>query len=479
MAFNARNDIPPARTVYGLDVTPAFVAVVRGRLTRGGVRFETCLDTIPENGDVLGALTSLLDRLHGDVEARRAWWSAALPSKHGSTRWLTAPFPARRKARRVLPALLDVHLPFPLESCIYGFLGLDATSTDGQRALAIAARREAVEQHLAQLAAWKIEPHVLDHEEVACWDYHQQQLPPEHRAHSVVAYLGLDRSVLVAGQQDTVLHTRNTQRALTATLATAWVERASRLLRSAGPAPAAGAIHWYWTGPGAADQAMLAAAESALGQQHRNLVFHHHAEPRTFLARALAQRVLTRSRWAWNFRQGSAAHPAVLRQRTMTQRQAAATVLAAGLALCLLNAGLRYQAGARERAADEALAEWTRRITGQPHVIRGQEVLLAERAIEAQQAGWAPLLQLAQPGALHAWAEVLALAARHQLQFDVITVRPGELQLRGTAPDWDSTERFAAAYRDRGRRVELDQQDITETRRVRFRLVVHDQEEAP
>lgn len=465
MGMVDHKNIPLAAEVCGLDVSQNYAAAVRARRNRSGIEYETLL--VATGDEVTSALAA---RGAAAPPTSLRVIAAALPVTLGSTRWLTAPLAQPAKARRVLPSLLDVHLPFPLESCIYGFLGLAPTDDNQMRALALAAPKVAVKARLDELEAWNSAPHVLDHEGLACWDYHQGTIPPDHRPSSIVVYLGHDRTVWATGSHGILAHTHATARVLTSTNADAWHERINRMLRSALPENRASTVHWYWTGPGAADAARRATAEARLQRQSVPLVFHVHDDPATFLARALATRVLTRSPWAWNYRQGPETHPEIVRRRTATVRRTAWTGLAAGLCLMAINFGVQRYMHSREQAADDALAAWTRTITGHDQVIRGQEVLLAERAVTDEQAVWGPLLSLQDPGLLHDWAALLHTAARHKLHFDMIRLRPDEIQVRGTAGDWDASESFVRQWEQQGWQVNIQQQDVTDTRRVRFRV---------
>ncbi len=471
MGMVDHNTIPFATEAFGLDLSATYAAVVRAWRNRSGIQYETILTASDQA--VSSALPAVAERIQRDTRSSHGVTVGALPVTQGSTRWLTAALSQPAKARRVLPSLLDVHLPFPLESCVYGFLGLQPTDDGQLRALAVVAREAAVSDRLAEMARWNMDPHVLDHEGLACWDYHQQSLPSAEREASIVVYLGQDRTVWAAGYGDRLTHTHATQRALAPHTEDTWHERITRMLRGTFSAAGTPTVHWYWTGPGATDDVLRTAAEERLQRQPIPLTFHMHTEPSTFLARALACRVLNRSPWAWNYRQGTMTHPEMVRRRTVMLRRTAWTGIAAGLCLMAINLGVQRYTQAREQAADAALAEWTRAITGHDHVIRGQEVLLAERALADQQPTWAPLLAAQQPGVLHEWAALLRAGARHELHFDVIRLRPDEIQVRGTAQDWNASETFAQHLEQQGWQVNLQQQDVTDTRRVRFRIDAH------
>jgi hypothetical protein len=105
----------------------------------------------------------------GDAIPADARVAIAMPPRDCVCRWLTTPFASLHKARKVLPTILDIQLPFPLEECVYDFVA-DRKSDDGHvEALALAARHRAVAGALAQWEAHTVDPAVLDHEGLALW----------------------------------------------------------------------------------------------------------------------------------------------------------------------------------------------------------------------------------------------------------------------------------------------------------------------
>lgn len=105
---------------------------------------------------------------------------AALPASKVLSPWLVTPFESKTKSARVLPSVLDVMLPFPLESCQYIFsnpvvpeqlrgrvpvVGLEGANI----ALAAATRKRDLAETIEALKAQGVEPHAIDHEGWALW----------------------------------------------------------------------------------------------------------------------------------------------------------------------------------------------------------------------------------------------------------------------------------------------------------------------
>ncbi|MCX6997673.1 MAG: hypothetical protein NTV49_11445 [Kiritimatiellaeota bacterium] len=99
----------------------------------------------------------------------------------------------------MLPSLLDVQLPFPLETCLYQFPVVRADAAGRIRALAVAARRTEIAAQLDRCRALDLDPVVLDHEGLALWTQSLVEIPLAPPALRVVAYLGAFRTALAVG----------------------------------------------------------------------------------------------------------------------------------------------------------------------------------------------------------------------------------------------------------------------------------------
>ncbi len=470
-------DLPPIRTAYGLDTGDGFAAVVRAQLTRGSVREEILLAA--RTDDLKSALIESAQHAHAEVALHKAILCAALPAQESMIRWLEAPFPSAAKARKVLPSLLDIQLPFPLESCVYGFPVLETTETGRIRALAVAARKENVAARIAACAELNMDPQCLDHEGLALWMQSLSELPAEP-GFRVVTYVGTDRTTWVMGENDRVLSAHAsklgahqlvdaTEDSAHATIQE-WRDRAMRYLRAQTANQPDAPIHWWWTGPGAEDNTLIRTLESLLLPAQDTITFATHNQPATFLARALAIRALQQHEPIWNFRTGNTAQPAIRRWRERARRHTAWTALAAGLLLCALNLAFGAMTDMQNRRADRELEQQAKTITGYPSVPRGQELVVTQRALEEQREQLNPFLRAFQPSHSALLRDVLQWGLAGGLRFESITLRPEHLLIQGVADDWDGCEVLKKHLIAAGWTVQLDRQEAVAVEHVRFRL---------
>lgn len=458
---------PALKTAYGLDLSERFATVVRVRKRRGSWRAETILSVQDPSP------TSLL-KAASDVTAEaslgRAALCAAMPAQESTIRRLTAPLPSLSKARKVWPSLLDIQLPFPLETCAYGFLD-ERKTADGATTLAVLARKEDLSARVATCASFKMDPHVLDHEGLALWSQSQREAPINN-GQRLVIYLGMDRSVWVIGDstgwQGGHASKRGRHALNEASAVTDWRDRTLRLVR-AHRSEDSTPLDLYWCGPGAEDSVLCAQLESALSSLGP-IRAQTHSDPDPFLARAVAVRALLPDPCPWNYRDHYEPHPLMLQWRDKGRRALAYTALSAGLVLCLLNTGFQHWAEARDLNQRAAISALAREVSGLPHVERGQEELLVQRALEEQAEGLAPFLAAFRPSLTEELVALLRATKQSGLTIDSLSMRPDQIILQGAADDWDRSELLATRLRERDWRVTLDRQDAIADELVRFRL---------
>lgn len=400
----------------------------------------------------------------------RAPVAVALPAYAGFIRRLTAPLSSVEKARRVLPSLLDIELPFPLESCAHAFLQLARTADGGVSALAVAARKEDVSAFIERCRAAGFDPVVIEHEAVALWRAWSASHPLAREQTRLIVYLGVDRTTLAFGNSSGLFSATGLRQGAD-TLASGGpaLQRLALWWRAGRELAGARDEHVAWCGPAAENADARRALRSALFSEAapRELTAR---DADTMLPRALAGALASGDAEEGNLRQGALVHP-LTEQRA--KREARTALLAIAASALLLGAtglaGLRLLDRARE-VWQHRLVEEARRIAGTDRLPRGQEALAARRALEQQTAGWAAFARYRAPGADALLARAVAACAANGIYLQSAFVRPGSIVLTGSMPDWDAGERLADALKAGGIRTELDRRDAGADERVPFTL---------
>lgn len=409
------------------------------------------------------------DRLFQGAAKQGVPVAAVLGPRESITQWLEVAFGARAKALKVLPTVLDIQLPFAVEQCAYGFTAVQRTTAGRTRALGVAARFADVERKLARLAQAGVDPVVLDHEGLALWTQSLEEMPGEAAeagpaakrgtgAVRVVAYRGVERETLVVGVAGEYrgAHAVRLEDAA----------QVRRLIRAAAGGDVQ-RVSWWWAGPGAEDQAACEAVIAGLRQdwgdgwaEGRNCMVAVHREPATFLARALATRLVTPGAWRCNLRTGAFEHPALARARAGSTTRALALALAAGLVLCAVNLAVSALVRERVGAYEAVLVELGQATAGRAlGAARGaQAVLIAKRQVEAQRRATEPYRRYSEPRLTGLAGAIIEVAGKQAVTVESLVLKPERLSVSGCGPGWESAAPLVATLEARGFTATVDRE---------------------
>jgi hypothetical protein len=193
-------------------------------------------------------------------------------------------------------------------------------------------------------------------------------------------------------------------------------------------------------------------------------------DPSRFLARAVAESALESEPLSCNFRIGPLAHPEEIRHRSRRKSRIAAVFLAAGLWLCGLNAGWRVLLARQREAVQEKLTFLAQQMSQMSRAPKGQEVLVAERAIREQAPLAAPFLEAFEPSLTTVIAEIVGLAHKHNMAIEYLSLKKDAVSVRGTAAEWSQGELLAGLLRGHGFIVDIQRQDAGADERVHFTI---------
>lgn len=389
--------------------------------------------------------------------------AAAMPVRDTVVRRVSTPLSTRAKAMRVLPAVLDVQIPFPIEECEYRFHDLRRTPEGTFDALVVAARHADMSRRIASLAEAGLDPVTLDSEALALWSRSLRELPPSgageprvlvslHKTHSVVI-IGHGRRILGAH------HVRGTDPA--------------SVLRILGPyrnGEMQQPVQWCWAGPAAADAGRLSAMAGALQAAWPGRSATHET-PAAFLARSVAAREVAPDDIPCNLREGPLTHPARLSRERRRSSVAASFALLCGLTMVAAASAAWWIGSKREAAIAETVSRMTDRLAGYHVTAKGEHALRLVRAsVDARVESLQPFRRQIVDSPAAVVPDVLDSATRHGLQIETLTVTPRKLAISGTARGWQSCDDIVMRLERRGMKTKLDRREAREDLRIPFAL---------
>lgn len=430
------------KTGYGLDVSAG--RMVLARCARHGVP-QVVLSAAIDSEEAVRALKSVAV----EVEKGVAALATCAPAVQTAVRRLRAPFTSTRKAAKVWASLLDVDLPFPVESaaCFYGEPRLD---NGGTVATAAAIRKS----DLAALGDFGREagfdPTHCDAEALALWSQQVAEAPPARAdMPRALIWLGADHVTIIRGR-GAEFRAAHVLRASPLAgdpqvFEAVWAARARPIVVAHLAETGGSEMDCWWAGPGAEDEARLVRLRQALPAAC-SLRHEVHRLPASFLARALARRAAEGV--GVNFKSGADAHPALRRTREKKAKWAYGSVMAASLLVLAMNYGESVFRRNRIETIQRELTAAERAIAGDA-VAFGQESLMVERAISRRDEETKPFrLALDPVGMEGRLAQVLREALALGVEISHLGLSPAAMSIRAAAPSVQTIEAFADRLRE-------------------------------
>ena len=432
---------------YGVDIQGDDAVVVLAEKRRGRVIWHPLAPDAMERAEWLAGAAAM---------------SACLTARESLTRRLEAPFASLRKARRVLPTLLDIQVPFAVEDCHYAFLDPGRSESGTLQTLAVAATREHLQRALARLGGHGIDPVYMDVEGLAAWSQALHEAPPavgDDDRLRVVLILAGDRSSLTLGRGRRFVNSYGLRADDSARVAR--IVRAQQ--RDDGDRPA-----WIVAGADVAGAQVPASLRQQLAIPDTD-DFNVVTEPNLFLARALAIRPLVDGPLRCNLRQGTDAHPQLVRQGLRHHVVSASICIAAGLVLCAANFAVQRLAAARRTAITATVRGRVDAIAGYPVAARGPDAMtIVDGVMQRRRETLEPFRRSFDPSLADTLVAIAQEAQRRDLHVETLELGVQKAALSGWGRSWDASKGIADVLTAAGYAVTLSRGEAQADERIPF-----------
>lgn len=446
------------RTVYGVALAGNAMTVVRSQRGHGHAVRHTVLSPAEQ------AAWLAHPGLGKDIVA------GSLSAQHSLTLWLSAPFASRRKAAKVLPSLLDIQLPFPLEDCLYDFLGLECLPDRTCRALAVAVRRETLQARLEQYRRHGLDPVWLEPEGLALWTQSLLEIPPASDAGRIILYRDREDLTVVIGRGSQYQNAHGLQVPAGSATPTAEHDLLSRLNRILlAELPPGTPVQWIAAGPGCQPPTQLPALHATLAKTWPGPLTLP-ADPAAFLARALATRALTAGPLRCNLRKDDLTHPAIRRKVERQSRRATILLLTAGLLWCGFNLAWLGVAGHRVSRVQAAVQSLAADLAPGRRIPYGQEVAEVTKALSRQNERLDPFARAFTPLLSDRLREILQTGQACDASFSALVLQSNSVAIAGAAETWDAALELQRRLTALGYTVKLDRREGVPDNQVYFSI---------
>lgn len=384
------------------------------------------------------------------------------------TLWLDTPFKSKNKAGKVLPAMLDVQLPFPLEDCCYCFVQFHRKAAETFSVLAVAARRAAVQQQLDQYLALGIDPIIIDHEGFALWRQSLREKPPGPDTTRVVVSLEPDHVAFAIGSGSLYLNAHSIQIAPDASSGMNAEETFKRMHRIlCAELQTKKPVEWIFCGPLARQPMVVNALHRLLNGEWPGALMVPKS-PETFLPRALSSRALSGARLSCNLRQQELMHPSVRVERKQRSARTVAMLLLIGLLLCAFNLSWQIIGSFYFNNAKQTIVRLTRELVPDQTVNYGREAGEVRQITQKRRTDFEPVLNMfAQPLAIRL-AGIINAGKEANLNYTRLEISRNKVTINGTAEDWNYCEQLLKHLRNIGYKAEIERREAEEDNLVHF-----------
>lgn len=456
---------PSPSIAYGIDYAGSDCTVVRAKKRGRTISFETL---VAGKNPTDPAVASVFAAISAEQQTGHAIVTSAAPTQDSIIRLLQSPFPSVTKARSVLPSLLDVQLPFPLEQCVCHFVLAPQPRGENIRATAVAIPAEHLGALIENNRRAGFDPDIIDAEAIALWRFARPHFTSDaSRCHTIV-YMGLDRTAVVfgrGGDPSASFGARTGWRDDTDPTA---LDKLTVRIRQflAGAIGTSGNTDpdFIVCGPRARHGMTGLMARLEVPASRHRLV--EHAE--SWYARALASSALLPDPWSVNLRTGTMEHPnqqqrarEADRGRHVVLRLAAVLLIAVSLGASALIR--RQHTGMQQRVQASA-----RELTGAPTIPRGQELFIAEQFIVSSAERYRAYREWFEPTAYPLFARIMTAALQAKQQLETVSVRADAILVRGSGTDWNDPDRLAQPMQQDGWSVEIEREEAGRDERVHY-----------
>lgn len=447
--------------------------IVQGVRASRRMRYTTCF-----RGPALAALAQ--EDVHGilpDLAAGKGVAVTGIPAGQSLSRPLVTPFSSRKKAEKVFASLLDIQIPFPVESCAAAYAGI--REQDGRvHAQAAAVRSNVLDAYLEELHSAHIAPAVCDHEAVACWDQARTERPFSRWDRRILCIITPDTTLLVLGSRDRFISSTSiltgAQKLFPAVSGTQpaaaekWTHEVNHAIAAWKNTQGLGEFEWCWScwdepGGGILQQLADRLESPPTG-------FTAIAEPEGLAARAYIRRAAQPSEWSMNLLTGPRTHPVLRQQAQRKQRASALTIMSAGLVLAAAGIAEHWAAAAPIQQMDTEITDLAMELSGMQNVPYGQEVLIVRRAFESRATKGNRLTETAEHRRTELLEAILKVAEEAGVTLQKLELNPDFLRIEGAADDWNRCDPMARALERQGYKVLVDRQPAGSDELVHFTM---------
>ncbi len=397
---------------------------------------------------------SNLDLLKKASQQPDAAIAFVLPASETLVLNVNVPLSSKKKALQVLPSMLDVQLPFPLEHCIFKVIHLEKMPDDTYRFTVVVAKRSIIEKYLKWFHNKGIELQAM-YSEVALSLSIAQEIYPKGEK-SVIINLEEASISLVVVEEDTVkasyafkLNNTISERDLNQ-----WIKRIAKAENLASQC-----YNFVLIGKETKSKLANEILSKLALDQKVNITTHPAAE--FAITHAACSLSSSSKHNTLNFLEDEYESEKV---RTLKNKMASRRLLiiaSAALFLILINFFHIGLCHLKQKEIDTEIASLTQKILPETSLPKGMELFEINRKMQQHLEKTITLQEIVENYVLSVFSKVTTNLIRKNILISNLSINDQQILVTGSTANWKDCEELANLFKDQGYTVALEKKPVS------------------
>jgi type II secretory pathway component PulL len=411
-----------------------------------------------------------IEKIKSIENSKKSLTVGCLPVSDTLTVWLETPFASVNKAKKVLPSLLDIELPFPLENCHYQIVDFHHTANKTVKGLAIVVRKQSLLKWIEKYQNNGMDPVILDHEGLALWEQALETIPALPNEHSIFIYADTEHITIVNGYGSRFKNACSMEISETDSARqniNEYLPETERFLYS--EIEQNKKVRYIGCGVDAASKELISKLHSALSGKWTGTL--NILEQQThFLHNSLIRRALNPTKLFCNLRNADLTHNAVYKAYNQRINRVMTIITICGLILILTSITVSIYLNNKIDFYKQQVTKLAQSLAPNTRIPYGLETSQVKQALTKRSDVIAPFINAFKPGTENVLISIMNYADSMGINFESLTLSEKNISLTGTAENWQQCDRFEKWLKTQGFKTEINTHQTIDEERFYFSI---------
>jgi type II secretory pathway component PulL len=409
------------------------------------------------------ALTDAADFFKKVLREENAIVSSALPIKDTLLLNFNIPLSSKKKALQVLPSMLDVQLPFPLEDCLYKVVSSRKLMDNTLSFTTIIVRRKIMERHLAFLQENGVVVDHLDSEATVLFEEGSLVFPKSKK----IVVINMEResiSVIISEEQAIKsAYTLKVERDKKNEELDLWLKRITKIENL-------NSQHFDMVITGKDASSILAGEIARKLSSSISPEVSIMPDSEFAFTETIAKRLITPKKYTLNFLEDEYEPKRAKECKMRLMRMRSLFLLAVSVALIFINS-LHYIFWYLKKSnLEQAIASLSQKIMPETRLPKGMEIFEINRKMLQHSEEIQPLVGIVANQTFSTFSSLLANIAKKNLIISNLTINDKQIVISGNSTVWQDCEELANWLKTKGFTVTLEKKSFSTFNTTQFAI---------